>query len=68
MLRPEFVRRKLQLIAEDLDRLAHFRDASRAYETSSFTTTMTLTGRSFMDPSGSAWSSTMSTWGESTGL
>jgi uncharacterized protein YutE (UPF0331/DUF86 family) len=28
MVRPEFVRRKLQLIAEDLGRLAHFKDDS----------------------------------------
>ncbi|CAN5836269.1 hypothetical protein BH23GEM3_BH23GEM3_00750 [soil metagenome] len=28
MVRPEYVKRKLHLIAEDLGRLAHFRDAS----------------------------------------
>ena len=34
MLRPEFVRRKLQLIAEDLERLARFRDETLASLTS----------------------------------
>ena len=34
MLRPEFIRRKLQLITEDLDRLARFRDETLAPLTS----------------------------------